>query len=45
LRGIYVARAKQLFAQALQSTDPKVAVLGGQVNALAAAITKLGGKV
>src|SRR5262249_44215737 len=30
LRGIYVSRAKQLFAQALQSTDPKVAVLGGQ---------------
>ncbi len=45
LKGVYVARAKQLFAQAIASTDPKVAVLGGQVNALALAITKLGGKV
>lgn len=45
LRTIYVARAKQLFGQALASTDPKVAVLGGQVNALALAISRLGGKV
>jgi hypothetical protein len=41
----YVASAKKLFAAAVVSTDPRVASLGGQVQALMAVVQAMGGKV